>query len=166
MTIAPLGAVWPGSALSWTAPRAPQGWLGIDTRFGGSIGEHAGYAAIPSVMNRTCDLKRVTPLSPTPIICICPVATRRRGPTTATVRAATTIKYPPRDLLGSWLKRAELKPSFTIDIPSGRYSEPFSRGRYEASPYLSAKRTFEKNPLDAWLALEAWRCEQLGGTRA
>lgn len=38
-----LGAFWIWSAMSWAPVAPPQGWVGIDTRFGGSNGEYAGY---------------------------------------------------------------------------------------------------------------------------
>lgn len=38
-----LGGFWVASATSWTPVAPPQGWVGIDTHFGGSNGEYAGY---------------------------------------------------------------------------------------------------------------------------
>lgn len=39
-----LGGLWIWSAATWTGPSLPQGWIGVDTNFGGAQGEHAGYA--------------------------------------------------------------------------------------------------------------------------
>lgn len=38
-----LGGLWIVSAATWTAPDMPQGWIGVDTQFGGGLDEHAGY---------------------------------------------------------------------------------------------------------------------------
>lgn len=37
------GALWMWSATNWTGPGQPQGWTGIDTNFGGTYGDYAGY---------------------------------------------------------------------------------------------------------------------------
>lgn len=39
-----LSAVWIWSATTWTAPDMSEGWIGVDTNFGGTLGEHAGYS--------------------------------------------------------------------------------------------------------------------------
>jgi hypothetical protein len=39
-----LGSFWAWSAANWTPPNLPEGWVGVDTRFGGSAGHYAGYA--------------------------------------------------------------------------------------------------------------------------
>ena len=39
-----VGGFWVLSSTSWTPPNLPDGWAGIDTRFRGSAGQHAGYA--------------------------------------------------------------------------------------------------------------------------
>jgi hypothetical protein len=38
-----LGGLWIWSAACWTAPSLPQGWVGVDTEFGGSSGDYADY---------------------------------------------------------------------------------------------------------------------------
>lgn len=38
--------------MSWTSVAAPQGWVGIDTQFGGSNREFAGYAQHLETINR------------------------------------------------------------------------------------------------------------------
>lgn len=47
-----LTGFWLLSALSWTAPMAPQGWVGIDTRFSGSNGQYADYWQHQATINR------------------------------------------------------------------------------------------------------------------
>lgn len=43
IAILTLGSLWIWSAANWTAPNLPQGWIGVDTKFGGSNGEYANY---------------------------------------------------------------------------------------------------------------------------
>lgn len=43
IAILTLGGLWIWSAANWTAPALPQGWVGVDTRFGGKNGQFAGY---------------------------------------------------------------------------------------------------------------------------
>jgi len=43
IAILTLGGLWIWSAAHWTAPSLPQGWIGVDTKFGGSNGAYAGY---------------------------------------------------------------------------------------------------------------------------
>lgn len=38
-----LGGAFAWSAASWTAPNLPDGWVGVDTKFGGGYGGYAGY---------------------------------------------------------------------------------------------------------------------------
>jgi hypothetical protein len=38
-----LGGFWAWSAVNWTPPNLPEGWVGIDTRFRGSAGQYADY---------------------------------------------------------------------------------------------------------------------------
>lgn len=39
-----MGGFWAWSATHWTPPKLPEGWVGVDTRFGGSAGRYANYA--------------------------------------------------------------------------------------------------------------------------
>lgn len=43
IAILTLGGLWLWSAANWTAPALPQGWVGVDTTFGGSNGQYADY---------------------------------------------------------------------------------------------------------------------------
>jgi hypothetical protein len=43
IAILTLGGLWIWSAANWTAPSLPQGWIGVDTKFGGSNGQYANY---------------------------------------------------------------------------------------------------------------------------
>lgn len=43
IAILTLGGLWLWSAANWTAPAPPQGWVGVDTTFGGSNGQYADY---------------------------------------------------------------------------------------------------------------------------
>lgn len=43
IAILTLGGLWVWSAATWTDPSPPEGWIGVDTVFGGSNGEFAGY---------------------------------------------------------------------------------------------------------------------------
>jgi len=43
IAILTLGGFWIWSAATWTVPMLPEGWIGVETRFGGSTGEYAGY---------------------------------------------------------------------------------------------------------------------------
>lgn len=38
-----LGGAFAWSAATWTAPTLPEGWVGVDTKFGGERGENAGF---------------------------------------------------------------------------------------------------------------------------
>lgn len=38
-----LGGLWIWSAANWTDPSLPEGWIGVDTEFGGSNGQYADY---------------------------------------------------------------------------------------------------------------------------
>lgn len=38
-----MGVMWIWSAATWTSPHTPQGWIGIDTRFGGGQGVYTGH---------------------------------------------------------------------------------------------------------------------------
>lgn len=44
IAILTLGGFWIWSSATWTEPNPPEGWIGVDTNFGGAQGEHAGYA--------------------------------------------------------------------------------------------------------------------------
>lgn len=39
-----IGGFWIWSAATWSAPAAPEGWVGIDTQFGGALEQYSGYA--------------------------------------------------------------------------------------------------------------------------
>ena len=43
IAILTLGGFWIWSAAHWTSPSLPQDWIGVDTTFGGSNGDYAGY---------------------------------------------------------------------------------------------------------------------------
>ncbi|WP_239801982.1 conjugal transfer protein TraB [Aquamicrobium sp. NLF2-7] len=43
ITILILGGLWIWSAATWTAPTVPEGWIGLDTKFGGGQDAYAGY---------------------------------------------------------------------------------------------------------------------------
>jgi hypothetical protein len=43
IAILTLGGLWIWSAATWTSPSLPQGWVAVDTKFGGSNGAYAGY---------------------------------------------------------------------------------------------------------------------------
>ena len=43
IAILTLGGLWIWSVANWTAPVLPPGWVGVDTKFGGSNGAYAGY---------------------------------------------------------------------------------------------------------------------------
>ena len=43
VTMAVLSALWLWSALFWTTPMSAQGWVGVDTLFGGSNGRYGDY---------------------------------------------------------------------------------------------------------------------------
>jgi hypothetical protein len=38
-----IGGAFAWSAANWTPPSAPEGWVGVDTKFGGGRGEYAGF---------------------------------------------------------------------------------------------------------------------------
>jgi len=52
IAILTLGGLWVWSAANWTAPSLPQGWIGVDTTFGGSNGVYAGYEQHHETINR------------------------------------------------------------------------------------------------------------------
>lgn len=43
IAILTIGGLWIWSAATWTEPSLPRGWVGVDTRFGGSNGAYAGF---------------------------------------------------------------------------------------------------------------------------
>lgn len=43
IAILTLGGLWIWSAANWTDPNLPQGWVGVDTKFGGRNGGYADY---------------------------------------------------------------------------------------------------------------------------
>lgn len=43
IAILTLGGLWIWSTADWTVPSVPHGWIGVDTKFGGSNGDYAGY---------------------------------------------------------------------------------------------------------------------------
>ena len=43
IAILTLGGLWIWSAATWTDPTLPEGWIGVDTEFGGSNGQNADY---------------------------------------------------------------------------------------------------------------------------
>jgi hypothetical protein len=43
IAILTFGGLWIWSAATWTIPSLPQGWIGVDTKFGGSNGQYADY---------------------------------------------------------------------------------------------------------------------------
>ncbi|MBL8594588.1 MAG: conjugal transfer protein TraB [Devosia sp.] len=43
IAILTLGGLWIWSTANWSAPDSPQGWIGVDTKFGGSNGVYADY---------------------------------------------------------------------------------------------------------------------------
>ncbi|WP_374618814.1 conjugal transfer protein TraB [Devosia sp.] len=52
IAILTLGGLWIWSAAYWTVPSLPQGWIGVDTNFGGSNGAYAGYEQHLDTINR------------------------------------------------------------------------------------------------------------------
>lgn len=44
IAILTFGGLWIVSAATWTVPNLPQGWVGVDTQFGGARDEYAGYS--------------------------------------------------------------------------------------------------------------------------
>lgn len=49
IAILTLGGLWIWSAANWTDPSLPQGWIGVDTEFGGSIGQHADHQHLETI---------------------------------------------------------------------------------------------------------------------
>lgn len=47
-----LGGLWIWSAANWTDPIPPEGWIGVDTEFGGSNGQYAEYEQQLETINR------------------------------------------------------------------------------------------------------------------
>lgn len=43
IAILTFGGLWIWSAMTWTSPSVPQGWIGVDTQFGGAHGAYADY---------------------------------------------------------------------------------------------------------------------------
>lgn len=43
IAILTLGGLWIWSTANWADPNLPEGWIGVDTKFGGSNGAYAGY---------------------------------------------------------------------------------------------------------------------------
>ena len=43
IAILTLGGLWIWSAANWTDPSLPEGWIGVDTEFGGGNGQYADY---------------------------------------------------------------------------------------------------------------------------
>lgn len=52
IAILTLGGLWIWSAANWTDPSLSQGWIGVDTEFGGSNGEYADYAQHRDTIDR------------------------------------------------------------------------------------------------------------------
>jgi hypothetical protein len=52
LAILTLGGLWIWSAANWTDPSLPQGWIGVDTEFGGSIGQYADHQQHLEMINR------------------------------------------------------------------------------------------------------------------
>ncbi len=52
IAILTLGGLWIWSAANWTSPSLPQGWIGVDPKFGGSNGQYADYKQHLETINR------------------------------------------------------------------------------------------------------------------
>lgn len=52
IAILALGGLWIWSAASWTDPILPEGWIGVDTEFGGSNGRYANFEQHLETINR------------------------------------------------------------------------------------------------------------------
>ncbi len=52
IAILTLGGLWLWSAATWTDPSPPEGWIGVDTEFGGSNGQYANHEQHLETINR------------------------------------------------------------------------------------------------------------------
>jgi hypothetical protein len=52
IAILTLGGLWIWSVANWTAPVLPPGWVGVDTKFGGSNGDYANFQQHLDTINR------------------------------------------------------------------------------------------------------------------
>ncbi|MDN2583765.1 conjugal transfer protein TraB [Aquibium sp. ELW1220] len=52
IAILTLGGLWIWSAANWTDPSLPEGWISVDTEFGGSNGQYADYEQHLETINR------------------------------------------------------------------------------------------------------------------
>lgn len=52
IAILTLGGLWIWSAANWTDPSLPEGWIGVDTEFGGSNGQYTDYEQHLETINR------------------------------------------------------------------------------------------------------------------
>ncbi len=59
IAILALGTLWLWSAADWTEPGPPQGWMGLNTKLGGSNGVYAGYQQHHETISRIRDEVRV-----------------------------------------------------------------------------------------------------------
>lgn len=58
IAILTLGGLSIWSAANWTDPTLPQGWIGVDTKFGGGRGDYVGYQQHLDTINRVRDKAR------------------------------------------------------------------------------------------------------------
>ncbi|MHB1101733.1 MAG: conjugal transfer protein TraB [Devosia sp.] len=56
IAILTLGGLWIWSAANWTDPSLPEGWIGVDTEFGGSNGQYADYEQYLETINRVREM--------------------------------------------------------------------------------------------------------------
>lgn len=58
IAILTFGGLWIWSAATWTDPTLPQGWIAVDTKFGGSNGAYAGYQQHLDTLDRVRESAR------------------------------------------------------------------------------------------------------------